>query len=213
MAVSRTPERVDGSGDDGSLSKDLVFTMLSNARRRHVIHYLKQRGERVTIRELSRQVAAWENGVETDDLDYKQRKRVYTSLHQTHLPKLDDAGIVDYDRDRGTVALGTGASELEVYMEIVPEKELPWSVYYLGLGVISLALVSLVWLDVFPFAGVPDAALAALVAVVFTASAAVQTYYSGDVRLGGTGPPPTAPTPRDAETPADGDGAAAPEDS
>jgi DNA-binding transcriptional ArsR family regulator len=206
MAISRTPGQVDESERSGALSKDLVFTMLSNQRRRHVIHYLKQRGERVTIRELSRQVAAWENGVETDDLDYKQRKRVYTSLHQTHLPKLDDAGIVDYNRDRGTVALDTGASELEVYMEIVPEKELPWSVYYLGLAVISLVLVPLVWLDVFPFAGFPDVALAALVAVAFTVSAALQTYYSGDVRLGGTGPPPTAPEPDSLETEPAADG-------
>ena len=194
MAISRTPGQVEESEGDGTLSKDLVFTMLSNARRRHVIHYLKQRGERVTIRELSRQVAAWENGIETDALDYKQRKRVYTSLHQTHLPKLDDAGIVDYDRDRGTVALDDAAEELEVYMEIVPENELPWSVYYLGLAVLSLVLVPLVWFDVFPFAGFPDVALAAVVAVAFAVSAGLQTYYSGDGRLGTTGPPPTAPS-------------------
>jgi DNA-binding transcriptional ArsR family regulator len=192
MAISRTPGQAEESDGDGTLPKDLVFTMLSNQRRRHVIHYLKQRGERVTIRELSRQVAAWENGVETDALDYKQRKRVYTSLHQTHLPKLDDAGIVDYDRDRGTVALDDAAHELEVYMEIVPEKELPWSVYYLGLAAFSLVLVPFFWLDVFPFAGVPDVALAALVAVAFAVSAALQTYYSGDGRLGTAGPPPTA---------------------
>ena len=194
MAISRPPGQVEESGGDGTLSKDLVFTMLSNGRRRHVIHYLKQRGERVTLRELSRQGAAWEDGVETDDLDYKQRKRVYTSLHQTHLPKLNDAGIVDYDRDRGTVSLDDAARELEVYMEIVPEKELPWSVYYLGLAVLSLVLVPLVWLDVFPFAGFPDVALAALVALAFVASASLQTYYSGDVRLGSAGPPPTAPS-------------------
>jgi len=93
MAISRTSGSAEEGDGGGTLSKDLVFTMLSNGRRRHVIHYLKQRGERVTIRELSRQVAAWENGIETDALDYKQRKRVYTSLHQTHLPKLDDLGV------------------------------------------------------------------------------------------------------------------------
>ncbi len=192
MAISRTGGSAEGGEGSGTLSKDLVFTMLSNGRRRHVIHYLKQRGERVTIRELSRQVAAWENGIEPEALDYKQRKRVYTSLHQTHLPKLDDASIVDYDRDRGTVELDDAARELEVYMEVVPENELPWSVYYLGLAVLSLALVPLVWLDVFPFAGVPDVALAALVAAAFGVSAGLQAYYSSDGRLGTPGPPPTA---------------------
>lgn len=192
MPLSRTSGAVERDGESGTLSKDLVFTMLSNGRRRHVIHCLKQRDERVTIRELSRQVAAWENGIEPEALDYKQRKRVYTSLHQTHLPKLDDAGIVDYDRDRGTVALDDAARELEVYMEVVPENELPWSVYYLGLAVLSMALVPLVWLDIVPFAGVPDIALAALVAAAFGVSAGLQAYYSNDGRLGTTGPPPAA---------------------
>ncbi|MFB6167992.1 MAG: hypothetical protein ABEJ43_04010 [Haloferacaceae archaeon] len=207
--MSQTPVRADESDGDRTLSKDLVFTMLSNERRRHVIHCLKQRGERVTMRELSRQVAAWENGVETDDLDYKQRKRVYTSLHQTHLPKLADAGIIDYDRDRGTVALGTGASELDAYTEDVSERELRWSVYYLGVGVVSLALVPLVWLDVSPFAGVPDAALAALVAAALTVSAAVRTYRSVGARLGEADPSPTAPGPVATEPPREGEATAA----
>jgi DNA-binding transcriptional ArsR family regulator len=182
----------------GTLSDDLVFTMLSNQRRRYVIHHLKQRGEQVTVRDLSRQVAAWENGVGVEELDYKQRKRVYTSLHQTHLPKLDDAGVVEYDRDRGTVSLGSAAVELDVYMEVVSEDELPWSVYYLGLSLLSLLTVPLVWMDVFPLSLLPDAAFAALVAGAFGLSAAAQTYYSRDSRLGSPGPPP-------AEAPRDGD--------
>ena len=168
--------------------------MLSNQRRRCVLYYLNRNPGPVPLRDLAERIAAWENDVEVAELEYKQRKRVYTSLHQTHLPKLNDAGIVDYDRDRGTVSLDDAARELEVYMEIVPEKELPWSVYYLGLAVLSLVLVPLVWLDVFPFAGFPDVALAALVALAFVASASLPTYYSGDVRLGSAGPPPTAPS-------------------
>jgi DNA-binding transcriptional ArsR family regulator len=190
MTDASSRGRPAGEAGGGSLSKDLVFTMLSNQRRRHVIHYLKQRGEQVTVRDLSRQVAAWENGVGVEQLDYKQRKRVYTSLHQTHLPKLDDAGIVEYDRDRGTVSLGSAAVELDVYMEVVPENELPWSVYYLGLSLLSLLTVPLVWLDVFPLSLVPDAAFAGVVAAVFGLSAAAQTYRARDSRLGTPGPPP-----------------------
>ena len=190
MAISRPPGQVEESGGDGTLSKDLVFTMLSNGRRRHVIHYLKQRGERVTLRELSRQVAAWENGVETDDLDYKQRKRVYTSLHQTHLPKLNDAGIVDYDRDRGTVALDEAARELEVYMEIVPEKELPWSVYYLGLSGIAASLVFASGIGAWPFVLLPDVAWGIAITAMFTVSSIAHTYYARGQRIGEHEKPP-----------------------
>lgn len=193
MASLRILGDAEASEDGGRLSKDLVFTMLKNSRRRNVLHYLNQRDERVTVRELSRQVAAWENGIDLDELEYSQRKRVYTSLYQTHLPKLNDADIVDYDRDRGTVALGEAAWELDVYMEAVPTKGVSCSVYSLGLAALSLLLVPFVWLDVFPFAGVPDVALAAFVALVFVASAGLQTYSPTDGCLWLVGPSPTAP--------------------
>lgn len=192
MVGTESPDRAREEG----LSRDVVFTMLSNQRRRHVIHHLKRTGESASLRDLSRQVGAWENGVDPDELTYKQRKRVYTSLHQSHLPKLADAGVVDYNRDRGTVELGDAASELDVYMEVVPEGEIPWSSYYLGLAGLSLATVVVAALEVFPFSVLPDLGYAALVAVAVALSAAVQAYSDRRSRLARwTDPPGVTETP------------------
>lgn len=114
-------------------------------------------------------------------------KRVYTALHQ----KLAGVGVVDYDRDRGTVALGRAAAEITVYMEVVPANELPWSEYYLGLSALSLAVAAAAWLGVFPLALVPGSALAGLIAAAFAVSAGVQWYRSRATRVGASGPPPS----------------------
>ena len=100
--------------------------MLSNQRRRYVLYYLNHRPGPVSLRDLAEQIAAWENDCTIDDLEYKQRKRVYTSLHQTHLPKLDEMGIVNYDRDAGTITLADRASDLDAYLELVGERTADW---------------------------------------------------------------------------------------
>lgn len=166
------------------LSKDDIFTVLSNERRRFVLRYLKEHDGAAEIRDLAQQVAAWENDVPIEKLNYKQRKRVYTSLHQTHLPKLDDTGIVEYDHDRKTIALTDRIETLDIYLEVVPENDIPWSQYYLGLAAVSLAVVAAAWVDLFPFSVLPDIAFAGLVAGALGVSAAVHTYYSRSIGEG-----------------------------
>src|SRR6056297_2116585 len=70
-----------------AITTDDLFKTLSNRRRRYVLHYLKQHAGTgaVPIRTLSEHIAGWENGVDVATVNSKQRKRIYTALHQTHL--------------------------------------------------------------------------------------------------------------------------------
>lgn len=184
---------VSGTDDetaDEALGHEAAYEVLSNARRRHVIHYLLQRDCPVAIRDLSRQVAAWENGIDPDDVTSQQRKRVYTALHQSHLPKLVDTGVVDYDKARGTIAPTDRVADLRVYMEVVPEHEIPWSVYYTGLGLVLGGAALIAALGVFPFDLLSGFGWAGLTAALFVISGLVHTYTSRQHELGSEGPPP-----------------------
>ncbi|WP_139246649.1 DUF7344 domain-containing protein [Halogranum amylolyticum] len=79
--------------------------ILRSSRRRLLLHYLEQSDGTLSRGELARHVAAAEEGIEMEEVTTTDRKRVYVSLHQTHLPTMDDVGIIDYDEDRGTVEL------------------------------------------------------------------------------------------------------------
>jgi hypothetical protein len=166
--------------------------MLSNQRRRYVIHYMKRNPGPIRIRDLAQQVAAWENGIEVEELTYKQRKRVYTSLHQTHLPKLNDADVVEYDRDRGTITLASGAAELDIYLDVVSENDIPWSDFYLGLSAVALALAVAAWANVAPLSLVPDVGYVLVVALLFTAASLVHAYHTRQTQVGGTDSPAEA---------------------
>ncbi len=165
--------------------------MLSNRRRRWVLHFLKQCDNgRVDLRTLVDTLSSWEYDTPPEELPWKKRKRIYTSLRQSHLPKLDDAGVIEYDRNRGEVALTDDGQKVRMYLEYVPENDIPWSQCYLGLSTIAVTITALTWMGVFPFAGLPGMVLAAVLTALFTTTAIAHTYYTYRNRLGSEGKPP-----------------------
>ncbi|WP_208023513.1 DUF7344 domain-containing protein [Halorussus pelagicus] len=170
------------------LSQDEVFEVLKSPRRRYALYYLRREGGETELSDLTEQVAAWENETTPAALSTEQRKRVYISLYQTHLPKLDEANIVEYDRDEGVVRLGDRASDLDIYLGDVSREEFPWDRYYLGLVGASSLLVAAVWLNVYPFGLIPGLVLATLILAVFGVSAVIHYF---EYRHGGeVGTPP-----------------------
>lgn len=188
------PDPSDGPSqfEQANSRREVVFDVLSNARRRQVVHYLLQRGEdQVTLRELSRQIAAWENDIDREVVDTTQRKRVYTALRQSHLPTLARNGFVDYDDDRSIVRPTEKVADLRVYLEVVPGKEMPWSVYYTGLGLLLVSVTVAKLAGVFPFGEVPAVIWTAIFAALVTGSGLAHVLKQREMRLGSDGPPPS----------------------
>ncbi|UPV99270.1 hypothetical protein M0R88_12130 [Halorussus gelatinilyticus] len=96
-----------------------AFDLLRDARRRGVIYTVKRNG-RTSVSELARRIAAWQS---TDGDDAPDRDTVETSLVHAHLPKLDDAGVVEYDREEGTVEFTETTSDLDPLLERTRERE------------------------------------------------------------------------------------------
>ncbi|MFC3476875.1 DUF7344 domain-containing protein [Halobacterium litoreum] len=186
-----TPVQQPTEGDRAGITQEAAFDVLSCQRRRYVLHHLLGGEPTAELRELSEQVAAWENDVPVETVTYDQRMRVYTSLRQLHLPKLDGEGLVDFDENRGTVSLTEDASELEFYLEVVPHEEIRWSKYYLGLATLAVATVVAAGVGVVPLASIPASAWSIAVAGVFWVSAAVHTQHDANNRLGAGEEPPT----------------------
>lgn len=90
----------DGRGSEEALSS--LFHVLKPERRRQVIEILRRDGE-CSVRELAKEIAAVEYGVDVEALSNDEYRNVYNSLYQMHLPTLDDEGVVVYDQDRKVV--------------------------------------------------------------------------------------------------------------
>ncbi|WP_132060683.1 DUF7344 domain-containing protein [Halorussus amylolyticus] len=98
-----------------STALDAALDLLSNERRRYVLYHLREQGGAVHLEELAEQVAAREGG---------DTQRVLTDLYHGQLPRLEAAGAVAFDADRGMVRLtDREGSPLSEYLELAAREE------------------------------------------------------------------------------------------
>ena len=122
------------------LPETVVHDVLSNSRRTTALRELRTSGGRIGVRELSEAIAADETG--KSPAPRAVRESVYASLHQTHLPRLDELGVVKYDRVRKEVRTCHGARDVNRYMDVVTGYGVTWGELYRGVGVAgSLAML------------------------------------------------------------------------
>lgn len=157
-----------------------VFDILSNRRRRYALYALLNE-ETATIGSLAEQIAAWENDCTIDEVTSAERKRVYTALQQSHLPKLERNGLISFDQESGRVRPTDTVEQMDIYLEIVGEEQLSWHQYYLGLSAVSAGIVAAIWLGLPPFSSFSPLLWMTLVVGLFTVSAAIHNYRSANL--------------------------------
>lgn len=177
-----TARATNGDADGRSLTPDVAFEVLSNRRRRYVVHRLLQHGGTAELRALSRQIAAWENRKPLDEITPEERRRVYNALQQFHLPKLRDAGVVAYESGPGRVRPTPSAESLRSYLDAGGDARNHRAAGLAGALVTTALLVTFV-------GGV---GIHGVGATVLVGAAGVVFLYGQRTggRLGGDGPPP-----------------------
>ncbi|WP_445972122.1 DUF7344 domain-containing protein [Halorubrum miltondacostae] len=113
-----------------------VYQVLSNSRRREALTELWGQTEPMSLRELSETIAAAEAGYHPAPRPL--RKSVTNTLHQTHLPKMHELGLVEYDSDRKVVSACPEARQVRRYMDVTTGLGVTWGEYYRALGILGL---------------------------------------------------------------------------
>jgi len=163
-----------------TLDASQIHDILRNDRRRLAIKCLREHGGTLSVRGLSEDVATRETGESPAPRD--KRRSVYVSLHQTHLPKLDDLGILDYDTESKEVELHDRAAKITTYMEVVPRYGITWAEYYLVLGILGVGTVLAASLGT-PLLGAIGASPVAAVYLLILAASAAYHVRSQDRQL------------------------------
>lgn len=103
------------------LSTETVCELISNARRRAVVHHVAalDADESIQMGDLARTIAGEENDIAPTTVSAEQRKTVYVSLLQNHLPKLDSAGVVEWNDRSGDITHGRSVDELAALVESI----------------------------------------------------------------------------------------------
>lgn len=102
-----------------------IFESLANCRRRTVVSILLNRDSSLTERELAGLLVETDPG-EPDTESISERIRtIHTDLCHVHLPRLESAGLVNWDRVEATVTATDHPAFRDPQFERILEAELP----------------------------------------------------------------------------------------
>lgn len=112
--VSVTPPELSAD-----ISLDRVFGLLESPRRRALLRALDDLGGAASLDDLVSAVAARLTG---SLAEHPRRLRI--SLYQIDAPKLADAGVIEFDRDRDVVSIRPDALMLWPYLDVAARSDL-----------------------------------------------------------------------------------------
>lgn len=127
--MTTTPSQSSDARTDDSLtlpetpSLDVLFDVLAHRRRRYTLECLCDGQTPMALADLAREVSARERGTAVPEIPDAVVKRTYRSLSHSHVPKLADADIVEYNRERKLLALSMESERVEPLVEATGASE------------------------------------------------------------------------------------------
>ncbi|SFG01515.1 hypothetical protein SAMN04488063_1134 [Halopelagius inordinatus] len=113
MSNSIPHSQLDSLAETDDVSRNDLFEALTESRRRTVLATIATAGTPIELRSLARAVAREETDVTDADVPEEAFERVSVSLYHTHLPKLANLGLIEFDaRERVVESAADGVDSL-----------------------------------------------------------------------------------------------------
>lgn len=126
-------------GSTDTLDANTIAGLVANPRRRRLLERLGG-DEAVALADVARRIAAEEREVPVSEVEECDANSVYVSLYQNHLPRLEEHGVVRYDRDERTVSLARSRQARQV-LAVLGADDRPWSRHYPAATVVAGGLL------------------------------------------------------------------------
>ena len=146
----KTTDCESNQGDD-SIQQNELFQLLANRRRRLAIRILSSGPTTVELNELSIAVAALEKGVDKSDVSYEMKRNVYQTLKRTHIPQLEQSGLVTYDDESHSITVNDNIHRVCLFITTSDRGRRPWYHYYLYLSVLAFIFLAGTYTNIYPF--------------------------------------------------------------
>lgn len=101
-----------------SSDPDALLGVLSNSRRRFVVACLEEHATPMALADLADELATREHDAPLDRVPEDDVVAIYMSLYHVHVPKLSDAGLVEYSQERDAVALAEDGDEISAFASL-----------------------------------------------------------------------------------------------
>lgn len=183
---------VPGRADGVPLTREQVFSLLSNRRRRYVLYSLDREDGITTVGDLATRIGAWEAEVPPEEVDSNRRKVVYNALKQSHLPRLAERDLIEYHREERRVEVTRCGSLLTDYLRAVPDGGRRWTRVYVTVTAIACVVAVALVGDVPVVSWLPGEIWFDLLTVTLVVVTAANLIARRSIRAGQGDDPPEA---------------------
>lgn len=90
---------------------DHVYEALSHRYSRHVCNALCEHRE-WSLTDLVEEITVWEADVPAHEISETERETIRISLYHSHLPRLAELGVIEFDRHDDSIVSGATAEEV-----------------------------------------------------------------------------------------------------
>lgn len=102
-----------------SLGFDTVLDLCANERRRIVLAALAAEDRTRSITDLTRTIVREQRHADVDDVPDETVEQIRSSLHHSHLPKLESAGLVEYDTETNHLERTDDFEDLQPHLSAI----------------------------------------------------------------------------------------------
>ena len=152
------------------LAESDIFHILGNDRRRAIVQLLAEAQATLDVSNVASEIAA----EETDESSVPNNlyKSVYVSLQQTHLPQLEEDGVIEYDSTAKTITPGPHFEAVYGYVNGDEQVRTSLLVGHLGVCVLGLVVIVLVGLGI-PVVSSVDPVLSSVLVMLAVAASSL----------------------------------------
>lgn len=111
--MPKTRDSNQRKGDRHEITPTQLFTAFSHERRQQTLAYLAQKPAAIVLGDLAEYIA-----IKEEQPSYEWYERVLTDLTHSHLPYLQDTGLVQYDAEEETVELAVDRRVVAPYLQL-----------------------------------------------------------------------------------------------
>jgi len=101
---------------DGVLELDGVFAALGHPRQRYLLYTLVRDAGDKTLTELAEKIVAWEQDKPISKVSDDERTRVEVSLYHSHVPKLADLGVLEYQEGENIIVRARNTEQVQAVL-------------------------------------------------------------------------------------------------
>lgn len=112
-----TDEVTSDNAGESALELDDVFEALGHSLRRYLVSTLVNGSNEATLSELSTKIASWELDKSENEVTDAERKSIYISLYHSHIPKLADLGVLDYEEQENIIVQAKNIEQVQAVLK------------------------------------------------------------------------------------------------